>query len=124
VPHTVLPVCGGGGVPDIDDATAAQPSAEVQHSEVIACVTPHATLVVTNLGVVILRPTHVAKARGEASLDGQVGRAGAACVPLVRVRVEIMGSQKCRIVGKSQSVLIMIDPIIFTRTRSGSDRRM
>jgi hypothetical protein len=35
----------------------------------------------------------------------------------VRVRVEIMGSQKCRIVGKSQSVLIMIDPITFTRTR-------
>jgi hypothetical protein len=28
-----------------------------------------------------------------------------------------MGSQKCRIVGKSQSVLIMINPIIFTRTR-------
>jgi hypothetical protein len=36
----------------------------------------------------------------------------------LRVRVEIMGSQKCRIVGKSQSVLIMINPIIFTRTRS------
>jgi hypothetical protein len=35
----------------------------------------------------------------------------------VRVRVEIMGPQKCRIVGKSQSVLIVIDPIIFTRTR-------
>jgi hypothetical protein len=35
----------------------------------------------------------------------------------VRVRVEIMGSQKCRIVGKSQPVLIVIDPIIFTRTR-------
>jgi hypothetical protein len=29
-----------------------------------------------------------------------------------------MGAQKCRIVGKSQSVLIMIDPIIFTRTRN------
>jgi hypothetical protein len=29
-----------------------------------------------------------------------------------------MGSQKCRIVGKSQSVLIVINPIIFTRTRS------
>jgi hypothetical protein len=36
----------------------------------------------------------------------------------VRVRVEIMGSQKCRILGKSQSVLIMINPIIFTRTRT------
>jgi hypothetical protein len=35
----------------------------------------------------------------------------------VRVRVEIMGSQKCRIAGKSQSVLMMINPIIFTRTR-------
>jgi hypothetical protein len=34
------------------------------------------------------------------------------------VRVEIMGSQNCRIVGKSQSVLIMITPIIFTRTRT------
>jgi hypothetical protein len=31
--------------------------------------------------------------------------------------VEIMGSPKCRIVGTSQSVLIMIDPIIFTHTR-------
>eukprot|EP01047_Picozoa_sp_COSAG01_P036508 COSAG01_NODE_2853_length_6967_cov_940.485149_4_plen_198_part_00 len=37
---------------------------------------------------------------------------------IVRVWVEIMGSQKCgRIVGKSQSVLIMINPIIYTRTR-------
>jgi hypothetical protein len=31
------------------------------------------------------------------------------------VRVKIMGSQKCRNVGKSQSVLVMINPIIFTR---------
>eukprot|EP01047_Picozoa_sp_COSAG01_P048294 COSAG01_NODE_4692_length_4808_cov_9.520493_7_plen_84_part_00 len=37
------------------------------------------------------------------------------------MRVEIMGSQKCRIVGKSQSVLLMINPMIFTRTRG---RRM
>jgi hypothetical protein len=36
----------------------------------------------------------------------------------VRVRVEIMGSQTCRIVGKSQPVFIMINPIIFTRTRT------
>jgi hypothetical protein len=36
---------------------------------------------------------------------------------MVRVRVEIMGLQKCRIVGKSEAVLIMINPIIFTRTR-------
>jgi|EP01047_Picozoa_sp_COSAG01_P003997 hypothetical protein len=28
-----------------------------------------------------------------------------------------MGAPKCRIVGKSQSVLMMINPIIFTRTR-------
>jgi hypothetical protein len=32
------------------------------------------------------------------------------------VRGEMMGSPKCRIGGKSQSVLIMINPIIFTRT--------
>jgi hypothetical protein len=36
----------------------------------------------------------------------------------LRVRVEIMESQKCRIVGKSQSVLIMMNIIIFTRTRT------
>jgi hypothetical protein len=36
------------------------------------------------------------------------------------VRVEIMGSQKCRIVGKSQPVLMMSNPMIFTRTRSCS----
>jgi hypothetical protein len=35
-----------------------------------------------------------------------------ASLPL-RVRVEIMGSYKCRIAGKSQSVLMMINPIIF-----------
>jgi hypothetical protein len=35
----------------------------------------------------------------------------------LRVRVEIMGSQKCGIVGKSQPALIMINPMIFTRTR-------
>jgi hypothetical protein len=34
------------------------------------------------------------------------------------VRVEILGSQKCRIVGKSQPVVITINPIIFTRTRT------
>jgi hypothetical protein len=34
-----------------------------------------------------------------------------------RVGVEILGSQKCRIVGKSQPVLMMIDPMISTRTR-------
>eukprot|EP01047_Picozoa_sp_COSAG01_P045213 COSAG01_NODE_4148_length_5295_cov_7.400115_5_plen_241_part_00 len=35
----------------------------------------------------------------------------------LRVWVEIMGSQKSIIVGKSQSVLIMVNPIIFIRTR-------
>jgi hypothetical protein len=35
----------------------------------------------------------------------------------VRVRVEITGSQKCRIVGKPQSVLMMTSPMIFTRSR-------
>eukprot|EP01047_Picozoa_sp_COSAG01_P046872 COSAG01_NODE_4432_length_5031_cov_3.848540_5_plen_66_part_00 len=40
------------------------------------------------------------------------------CVGGVRVRVEIMGSQKCEIVGKSQSVLaMMINPMISARTR-------
>jgi hypothetical protein len=34
-----------------------------------------------------------------------------------------MGSQTCEIVGKSQPVLIMINPIIFTRTRMGSRGR-
>eukprot|EP01047_Picozoa_sp_COSAG01_P039864 COSAG01_NODE_3317_length_6273_cov_4.748461_11_plen_48_part_00 len=36
---------------------------------------------------------------------------------MARVRVEIMGSQKCRNVGGSQSVPIMNDPIISTRPR-------
>jgi hypothetical protein len=38
--------------------------------------------------------------------------------PPLHVWVEITGSQKCRIVGKSQSVLIMNDPIISTRTHT------
>eukprot|EP01047_Picozoa_sp_COSAG01_P030998 COSAG01_NODE_2182_length_8212_cov_7.046838_2_plen_172_part_00 len=66
----------------------------------------------------------VASARGRAR-EGDRPRtclAAKLCVtarpePPVRVRVEIMGSQNCRIVGKSQSVLMMINPIIFTRTR-------
>jgi hypothetical protein len=36
----------------------------------------------------------------------------------LRVRMEIMGSQTYRNVGKSQSVIIMIDPMIATRIRS------
>jgi hypothetical protein len=43
----------------------------------------------------------------------------AACVA-VRVRVKILGSQNCGIVGKYQSVLVMINPNIFTRTRMTS----
>jgi hypothetical protein len=39
---------------------------------------------------------------------------------VLRVRVEIMGSPKFRSVGKSQCVLIMIDPIVSTRTRTPS----
>jgi hypothetical protein len=43
------------------------------------------------------------------------------CAPLVqpaiRVRVEIMGPGKYESVGESQSFLIMINPIICTRTR-------
>jgi hypothetical protein len=35
----------------------------------------------------------------------------------IRVRGEITGSSKCRLGGKSQSVLIMINHTIFTRTR-------
>jgi hypothetical protein len=37
---------------------------------------------------------------------------------MVRVRVKAMGSQKYENVGESQSLLIMNDPIISTRTRN------
>jgi hypothetical protein len=48
----------------------------------------------------------------------------AVCLPVyLRVRVEIMGSQKCGIVGKSQSVLMMINPMISTRTRTRTSAR-
>jgi hypothetical protein len=40
------------------------------------------------------------------------------CLGTLRVRVEIMGSQNLRNVGKSQWVLIMTNPIISTRTRN------
>jgi hypothetical protein len=40
----------------------------------------------------------------------------------IRVRVEIMGAPKCRNVRESQSVLIMIDPILSTRTRINTPR--
>jgi hypothetical protein len=36
----------------------------------------------------------------------------------IRARGEIMGPEKYENVGKSQSVLIMINSIIFTRTRN------
>eukprot|EP01047_Picozoa_sp_COSAG01_P062700 COSAG01_NODE_8014_length_2953_cov_14.818851_4_plen_73_part_00 len=32
------------------------------------------------------------------------------CVLVLRVRVEITGSQKCRILGESQPFLVMFDP--------------
>jgi hypothetical protein len=35
----------------------------------------------------------------------------------IRVRLKIMGSPKCRNVGESESVLIMINSMIFPRTR-------
>eukprot|EP01047_Picozoa_sp_COSAG01_P006280 COSAG01_NODE_227_length_21107_cov_85.615099_10_plen_181_part_00 len=44
-------------------------------------------------------------------------QASAAATPFIRVWVEIMGPGKYENVGKSQSVLMMINPIIFTRTR-------
>jgi hypothetical protein len=45
--------------------------------------------------------------------------AAAAAAAAARVRVEIMGSQQCGIVGKSQPGLVMIDPVNFTRARAG-----
>jgi hypothetical protein len=39
-------------------------------------------------------------------------------VLLLRVRGEIMGAGNCENVGESQSVLIVIDPMISPRTRS------
>jgi hypothetical protein len=43
---------------------------------------------------------------------------GMDCPGSRRVRVKIMESQKRRNVGKSQSVLAMINPVIVTRTRT------
>eukprot|EP01047_Picozoa_sp_COSAG01_P031941 COSAG01_NODE_2290_length_7984_cov_10.803424_1_plen_237_part_00 len=60
-----------------------------------------------------LRPVHL-RARPEA---GGLRGCGAAAT-VVRVRVEITGSQQSRTVGRSQPVLGMINPIIFTRTRT------
>eukprot|EP01049_Picozoa_sp_SAG25_P018067 SAG25_NODE_5004_length_716_cov_1.484603_1_plen_116_part_01 len=65
-----------------------------------------------------LLPPHSAIGRSpgrslcDASRQGPGGKNPKLCL---RVRVEIMGSPQCRIVGKYQSVLIMIDPMIFTR---------
>jgi hypothetical protein len=36
------------------------------------------------------------------------------CVCVLRARVEMMGSHKCRIVGKSQPVLVVINSIDFS----------
>jgi hypothetical protein len=43
------------------------------------------------------------------------------CLPAyLRVRGQIMGPEKCRIVGKYQPVLSMIEPIISPRTRTAA----
>jgi hypothetical protein len=71
-------------------------------------------------------PTRHPATAGMGDARVSLAQAGAgACTPTptpaadsLRVRVEIMGSQKCGIVGKSQSVLVMINPMIFTRTRT------
>jgi hypothetical protein len=49
---------------------------------------------------------------------GFVRGIGALAQPIIHVRVrgEIMGSHKCGIVGESQPVLMMIDPMIPTRS--------
>jgi hypothetical protein len=47
----------------------------------------------------------------------EVRGTGGATARDVWVRVEMMDSQKCRIVGKSQPARMMTNPIIFTRTR-------
>jgi hypothetical protein len=57
--------------------------------------------------------------RGQPSMGRPDG--GGQSIP---VRVEIMGAPKCRNVGKSQPVLIVIDPIISTRTRMWTRLRM
>jgi hypothetical protein len=67
-----------------------------------------------------LRPPHrwvLVGAKGSGSAIHQVG----VHRHLVRVRVEIMGAPKCRNVGESQSVLIMIRQV--TRTIAGSATR-
>jgi hypothetical protein len=56
-----------------------------------------------------------------AHTSGGGGGGGSGGPSVLRLRVEIMGSQKRRIAGNSQSDLIMIYPIIFTRTRTASN---
>eukprot|EP01047_Picozoa_sp_COSAG01_P093188 COSAG01_NODE_24381_length_781_cov_1.016129_2_plen_146_part_01 len=75
----------------------------------------HAAPLLTTRARRLSLPTTPTSTRGDKTIAG-VGSGSR----LLRVRVEIMGSQKCRIVGKSQSVLMMIDPIIFTRTRTAT----
>jgi hypothetical protein len=62
----------------------------------------------------------------DSELTGQRAfvRSSCCCVCVIRVRLEIMGPGKCGIVGKSQSALMMINPIIFTRTRTITHRRL
>jgi hypothetical protein len=45
-------------------------------------------------------------------------RAQGRAAHVLRVRVEIIGSPKCGIVGKSQPALVITDPMISTRTRT------
>jgi hypothetical protein len=51
-------------------------------------------------------------------VDSIVAVPHTAGMAVVWLRMEIMGSQNYRNVGESQPVLIMIDPIISTRTRT------
>jgi hypothetical protein len=55
--------------------------------------------------------------RTGSSLSGGNRAGGGWGSSFIRVRVEMTGSPKCGTIGKSQSVLMMINPIIFTRTR-------
>eukprot|EP01047_Picozoa_sp_COSAG01_P006555 COSAG01_NODE_239_length_20670_cov_28.609790_4_plen_320_part_00 len=52
---------------------------------------------------------------GRSEADAALRKANRCGLVMVRVRVEIMGSPRCRIVGRSQSVVAMIVPIIYAR---------
>jgi hypothetical protein len=61
-----------------------------------------------------------ARARTRPAWPGVAWRGVAAECRSLRVRVEIMGFIKYDSAGKSQSVLVMINPIVSTRTRISS----